>query len=215
MAETGLILFGYPSSADFSSSQTASVSPNTPSPPLNTASLAGVNRIRTMKAIRWIPLVTALAVVGFAVAQSQTPPKVRPDVSTQDASLAKGGKAHLSEQGKTLPALPENVKITRPTHVIVYSPNPLGSPANASRAIWSDQSVYWKRQEERGKLLYSGPWIDGQGALMVLNCENDADAQDIADQDPVVKVNLFLAHVRGWNVSLVGRAVLQLDRQPK
>jgi uncharacterized protein YciI len=166
-----------------------------------------------MKAIRWIPLVTALAVVGFAVAQSQTPPKVRPDVSTKDASLAKGGKAHLSDSAKTLPAVPENVKITRPTHVIVYAPNPIGSPNTASRAIWEDQSVYWRRQEERGKLLYSGPWTSGPGGMMVLNCENDAEAQDIADQDPVVKANLFLAQVRGWNVSQVGRGVLQFDRE--
>jgi len=165
-----------------------------------------------MKATRWIPLVTAMAVVGIAVAQSQLPAKARPDVSTKDASLAKGGKAHLSESGKTLPPIPENVKLTRPTHVIVFSPNPIGSPDTASRAIWEDQSVYWRRQEERGKLLYTGPWAGSQGGMMVLNCENDAEAQDIADQDPVVKANLYLAQVRGWNVTLVGRGAIQIDR---
>lgn len=162
-----------------------------------------------MKAIRWIPFVAALAVVGYAVAQAQSASKPRLDVSMKNGSLAKGGKAHLAE--KTLPAIPENVKLTRPTHVIVYSPSPTGSLSNASRAIWEDQAVYWRRQEERGKLLYAGPLM-GQGAMMVLNCENDADAQDIADQDPVVKANLFVAQARAWNVSLVGRGAIQIDR---
>lgn len=75
--------------------------------------------------------------------------------------------------------------------------------------------MYWKRQEEQGKLLYAGPWRDGPGALMVLNCANDGEAQDIADQDPVVKANLYVAQVRGWNVTMVGRGVIQTERENK
>lgn len=169
-----------------------------------------------MKHKRWIPAVAALSLLGYAFAQTQT---TSGGSDRASGSVVNGGPTKASQ---TAPpkgqasgnGLVEGASIARPTHVIVYSTNPTGSLSTASAAIWADQAVYWKRQEERGKLLYAGP-MTPDGALMVLKCANNFEAQDIADQDPVVKANLFLAHARPWSVSMIGRGVIQMDRESK
>lgn len=195
---------------------------------LNSPTILGV--LKDMKYARWIPAVAALSLFGYAFAQTQTSSSTSTtnSSSSQASSSAStnskasaggsfGGSFSGQQSGSGKGSGSSNsggVKITKPTHVIVYSPNPTGN-GGGSREIWEDQTVYWKRQEERGKLLYAGPWRDGPGAMMVLNCANDAEAQDIADQDPVVKANLYIAQVRGWNVTMIGRGVIQMERENK
>lgn len=185
-----------------------------------------------MKATRTLPALAALVLIGFAVAQTSTSGSTSQSTSNSgSASSSSSSRAQAGASSSTGGSFGgqfggsksatgtgsgtgsgsggnANVKVTRPTHVIVYSPNPTGG-GGGSEAIWADQAVYWRKQDERGKLLYAGPWTEGNGALMVLACENDAEAQDIADQDPVVKANLYVAQAKGWNVTMIGRNVVQ------
>lgn len=181
-----------------------------------------------MKYARWIPAVAAISLIGYAFAQTQTTGSTSTSQTSSGQASSSASASSKASAGGSFNGFAagqqsgsgkgsgsgssSGVKVTKPTHVIVYSPNPTGN-GGGSREIWEDQTVYWKRQEERGKLLYAGPWRDGPGALMVLNCTNDAEAQDIADQDPVVKANLYIAQVRSWNVTMIGRGVIQLERE--
>lgn len=187
-----------------------------------------------MKATRTLPALAALVLIGFAVAQTTTSGSSSQSTSSSGSASSSassraqaGGSASAggsfggqfsgsksASGGGSGSGSGGNVKVTRPTHVIVYSPNPSGG-GGGSQAIWADQAVYWRRQDERGKLLYAGPWTQANGALMVLACEDDAEAQDIADQDPVVKANLYIAQVRGWNVTMIGRNVVQPVKSDK
>lgn len=195
-----------------------------------------------MKVSRTLPALAALVLIGFAVAQTSTSGSTSQSksgtgsASSSSSSRAQaggsssaggsfggqfggqfGGSKAASGTGSGTGSgsgSNANVKVTRPTHVIVYSPNPTGG-GGGSEAIWADQAVYWRKLDERGKLLYAGPWTQGKGALMVLVCEDDAEAQDIADQDPVVKANLYLAQARGWSVTMIGRNVVQPTKNNK
>ena len=106
-------------------------------------------------------------------------------------------------------------KITRPTHVIVYSPNPVGggnSASTVSPSLWEDQKRYYEMLGQEGKLLYAGPWRDEKGALLIVCCQSDQDAQNIADEDPAVKATLYVGNVKAWNVTYIGPWVVQPDR---
>jgi uncharacterized protein YciI len=89
--------------------------------------------------------------------------------------------------------------------VAIYSPNPVGNNTGvASASIWKDQARYFQLLGNQGKLLYAGPWRAGGGALLILNCESDQEAQNLVDEDPVVKSLMFVANVKGWNVNYIG-----------
>lgn len=109
----------------------------------------------------------------------------------------------------------ERMKVTRPTHVIVYSPNPVAqgnSSSTVSQSVWEDQKKYYEMLGMQGKLLYAGPWRDMPGALLIVCCQNDQEAQNIADEDPAVKSTLFVGNVKAWNVTYIGPFVVQPDR---
>lgn len=130
--------------------------------------------------------------------------------ATASGSAQVGGSASSSSsgQGRTSTAGSgggQRWSVTRPTHVAIYSPNPVGNNASvASASIWQDQARYFQLLGNQGKLLYAGPWRAGGGALLILNCESDQEAQNLVDEDPVVKSLMFVANVKGWSVSYIG-----------
>jgi uncharacterized protein YciI len=130
----------------------------------------------------------------------------------QAASAANRGGAGQTAAGQGQAA---KWKIARPTHAVFYAPNPVGAGNSAttiSPSLWEDQKKYYELLGKQGKLLYAGPWRDGNGAMIILNCESDQEAQGIADEDPVVKSLLYVGNIRAWNVTYIGPWVAVPDR---
>jgi uncharacterized protein YciI len=44
---------------------------------------------------------------------------------------------------------------------------------------------------EAGRVIVGGPFTDGSGSLMVVDFENDAEAEAFANSDPYVKQGVF------------------------
>lgn len=148
---------------------------------------------------------------GNSSASSSSSSRAQAGGSQAASARAGGGQAGTGSANST----GQKLKVTRPTHVIVYSPNPVGSGnsrSTVSQSLWDDQKRYYELLGQDGKLLYAGPWRDSNGALLIVNCASDQDAQNIADEDPVVKATLYVANVKAWNVTYIGPWVVQPDR---
>ncbi len=165
-----------------------------------------------------LPLVAVAFAVGFTAAQQQTQTSQSTSQTSQgnasasssaSSSARSGGRQSASSaKGGNAAATGGSQKwtITRPTHAILYSPNPVGANTGltVSPSLWEDQKKYYEMLGKEGKLLYAGPWREGAGAMLIVHCESDQDAQNIADEDPVVKSLMYVGNVRAWNVTYIG-----------
>lgn len=54
---------------------------------------------------------------------------------------------------------------------------------------------------DRGKLYESGPWTDDQGALLIYEVADEAEARELLANDPYTEHGIIAeASVHGWNV---------------
>lgn len=178
-----------------------------------------------MKSRLALPVLAGALVAGFALAQNQTSGSTQTSSSSQGSasSTARAGGSASGSGSKSTSAQAGGsqsgtaggkYRITKPTHAIFYSVNPVGGSRTAQTAaasLWADQKKYYEMLDRQGNLLYAGPWADGNGAMLLVRCSSDQEAQTIADEDPVVKTLLYVANVRAWNVTAVGRAVVQFE----
>ncbi len=161
-----------------------------------------------------LPLLALTFVAGFTVAQQQTQQSQSASQGNATSSASSSAPS-AGQQGATVSKAASKWTVAKPTHAIFYSPNPVGAgntAATISPSLWDDQKKYFELLGKEGKLLYAGPYRDGVGAMLILNCENDQAAQLIADEDPVVKSMLYVAHVRAWNVTYIGPWVVMPDK---
>jgi len=185
-----------------------------------------------MKARIALPVLAGALVAGFAFAQTQSSQQSSQSSSqtsngsassssraSSSASAQAGGSKSASSraggsQSGTGSATGGSFQIVRPTHAIFYTPNPVGGSKTAgtvSPSLWEDQKKYYEMLGREGTLLYAGPWRDGNGAMLIVNCPNDQQAQNVADEDPVVKSVLYVANVRAWNVTYVGPGIIKAE----
>lgn len=60
---------------------------------------------------------------------------------------------------------------------------------------------YLKGLFDRGKLVASGPFVDDEGALIIYECADEAEARSLLAADPYSQADGVIAEVqiRGWN----------------
>ncbi|MHA7280976.1 YciI family protein [Arthrobacter sp. MDT2-2] len=78
----------------------------------------------------------------------------------------------------------------------VYSPdqNDLRAEHRPAHRAWLQGLV------EQGRVLASGPFSDGTGALLVFSAETEADLNQLVSQDPFAVVGAIAAvKTIGWN----------------
>jgi uncharacterized protein YciI len=81
----------------------------------------------------------------------------------------------------------------------VYSPdhNDLRDEHRPAHRAWLQGLV------EQGRVLTSGPFTDGTGALLVFSAETEADLNQLVSQDPFAVVGAIAAvKTIGWNPAI-------------
>lgn len=174
-----------------------------------------------------LPALAVALVAGISIAQQTQTQQSSSTSHTQGgsgtATASSSAKASSSQSARAGGTQSGNgsstsgggsIKLARPNYAVFYTRNPVGagnSAATVSPSLFEDQKKYWEMLGEQGNLLYAGPWRDNDGGMMILSCKNDGEAQLIADQDPLVRANLYVANVRAWNVTYVGPGVAMPD----
>jgi len=51
---------------------------------------------------------------------------------------------------------------------------------------------------KQGKVSGAGPFVDGKGGLIIYECESDAEANQLANADPIVTSGARTVEVRAW-----------------
>ncbi len=60
---------------------------------------------------------------------------------------------------------------------------------------------YLKSLLDQGKLYESGPWTDDQGALLIYEVADEAEARELLANDPYTEHGIIAeASIHGWNV---------------
>ncbi len=62
---------------------------------------------------------------------------------------------------------------------------------------------YLKRLLAQGTLLIAGPCEDASMGIAIVECESEADAKRILDEDPAVAGRVFTCEVKPYRVSLI------------
>ena len=79
--------------------------------------------------------------------------------------------------------------------IIEYLPD-----AEKVQSIRPTHREYLARLKEQGKLVTSGPFTDGSGALIVYEAGSPEQAEELLQNDPFNRAGVFVAWViREWN----------------
>jgi uncharacterized protein len=95
----------------------------------------------------------------------------------------------------------------KPTHAILYTLD--SSVANSNDAkdkAFAQHSKYLGEQQGKGKVVLYGPWRDLPGSMAVIVAQSDAEANEIAKNDPAVKSGALTFEVRAWLVMAPAQA---------
>ncbi len=88
-------------------------------------------------------------------------------------------------------------------YAFIYSPGAGWLPGQPlSKQPLTAHFEYMSRFEAAGKLVLGGGFLDGRGALGVLQVSSLAEAQTIVENDPAVKSGLVMAEVHPWFVTV-------------
>jgi uncharacterized protein YciI len=62
---------------------------------------------------------------------------------------------------------------------------------------------YLRSLLDAGKLVMSGPWVDGTGAMLIYDVEDQAEAERLLTDDPFRQAGVLAdARIKEWNVVL-------------
>jgi len=63
-----------------------------------------------------------------------------------------------------------------------------------------DHRAWLSRQVDAGKILVSGPYPDGSGALIIFRAESEEDLESLLTQDPFALQGCIADHqIKPWN----------------
>ena len=160
-----------------------------------------------MKVLQFIlSAVVGMSLIGVAISQnsnstSQSQSKNGSSSSSASssaqagASSSQGGSFHGQGNGSgSTHGLP------KPTHAIMFSQTDSWSQ-HAYDGIRASRTAYFAHLQQIGKLLYFGVWRDMPGQMSIV-VATDAEAKQIADNDPAVSAGLLSADVRAWTVQV-------------
>lgn len=85
--------------------------------------------------------------------------------------------------------------------VLIYTKGPAWQRVNTVTELpfYREHYRYMKQVFATGQLLMGGPYLDNQGALGILNVEDEAQAREIVAHDPFVQARVVEAHLHPWN----------------
>jgi uncharacterized protein YciI len=92
-------------------------------------------------------------------------------------------------------------EIMKSTFAIQYAPGPAwfaGKPI-AEQPL-KEHLAYLKGLYQAGHLVMGGPFTDNSGGLVVLEADQETDAQTMAANDPAVINGILTAKVRPWRL---------------
>jgi len=72
-------------------------------------------------------------------------------------------------------------------HIVVFSeigPNRvLGKPAQ-EQPLWREHADFMNALHDRGAIYLAGPWVDGSGAMVIVNADDVEAAMEMFRDDP-------------------------------
>lgn len=91
-----------------------------------------------------------------------------------------------------------------PNYAVILTRNPRTADRPLEQAFWREEVAYWQQLANRGACTMAGNWREWDGGLVLLSVRDDQTAQNIANNDPGVKLGVFVATVRAWEVRVTG-----------
>lgn len=88
----------------------------------------------------------------------------------------------------------------KPTHAIFLSPDRESRSDIANNQALQQEAKYMSDQQAKGKVLLFGPWRDQPGSMAIVLAQSDAEAEQIAKNDPAVRSGNMSYEVRAWSV---------------
>ena len=85
--------------------------------------------------------------------------------------------------------------------VMIYTPGPAWQTVKtvAELPFFREHYMYMKQVFATGQLLMGGPFLDDQGAIGILDVEDEAQARDIVEHDPFVLGRVVEPHLHPWH----------------
>ncbi|MBI2919398.1 MAG: hypothetical protein HYY01_15605 [Chloroflexi bacterium] len=68
--------------------------------------------------------------------------------------------------------------------------------------------AYLTRLRDEGKLLMSGPLVDGSGALVVFSAGSQQEAETLTSNDPLVRYGVYKSRIMAWSIRTYKEGVL-------
>ena len=89
-------------------------------------------------------------------------------------------------------------------HIVVFtragSNRLLGKPSH-EQPLWPEHKVFMNDLYDKGLIYLAGPWVDGSGAMIVMNVDSAEAAMEIMREDPwAIHDNLVPDHAMAWDV---------------
>jgi uncharacterized protein YciI len=69
----------------------------------------------------------------------------------------------------------------------------------AELPLYREHYKYMRQVFATGQLLMGGPFLDNQGAIGILDVEDEAQARDIVAHDPFVQARVVEPHLHPWH----------------
>ncbi len=152
----------------------------------------------------------AFAIGAFAFAQqtstnqstSNTQANGQNGRTSATASASSGASSSGRNSGSGSGSSSSLVSNRKPTHAVVWFPGEkwVEGKSTTQQPFFKEHTDYLMVLLKQGKNIMSGPWRDEPGGLTLLRVNNDQEAQQIVENDPMVKNEVLTAQVKGWVV---------------
>lgn len=70
--------------------------------------------------------------------------------------------------------------------------------AELNQQVRPEHLNYVSELYNQGKVVMAGPFVDGQGGMVMYECETEAEAKQLAQADPVVAQGARTLELRAW-----------------
>lgn len=81
--------------------------------------------------------------------------------------------------------------------------NRLLDKPSQEQPLWPEHRDFMNDLDDRGLIYIAGPWVDGSGAMVVMNVDSPEAAMEIMRDDPwAIHDNLVPDRAMAWNVMM-------------
>ncbi len=81
--------------------------------------------------------------------------------------------------------------------------NRLPGMPSQEQPLWPEHKEFMNDLYYRGLIYIAGPWVDGSGAMVVMNADSPEAAMDILREDPwAIHDNLVPDRAMAWDVMM-------------